>query len=305
MGRKNSSFDYRTLAGCILPKDILRLFDVTGIEEKHAGRSGPDGEEEVILRISLDEADSRSTLGHSLRPNGFTEGCDVTDFPLRGHRVILRFRRRRWLDAEGHNVVLSRYQLAAPGTGYSAELAGVLKRCMDTMPVSASSLARYFKINAGNLLRCYKWTLSGFTEWEQTPHADSWVLLERNAGASLSIGQTELGGSVRTIVSNPEAKGGKGSLVAVIKGSDPDDVDSVLRRIPEERRRGVRELVIHSPGMRMAAGKEFQGAAIVSAGRSDGDREDILIERMREFMEEIHGIQDLPFFLFRCMGIFG
>ncbi|MDY6337468.1 MAG: hypothetical protein SPL25_10400, partial [Succinivibrionaceae bacterium] len=128
MGRKNSSFDYRTLAGCILPKDILRLFDVTGIEEKHAGRSGPDGEEEVILRISLDEADSRSTLGHSLRPNGFTEGCDVTDFPLRGHRVILRFRRRRWLDAEGHNVVLSRYQLAAPGTGYSAELAGVLKR---------------------------------------------------------------------------------------------------------------------------------------------------------------------------------
>lgn len=57
--------------------------------------------------------------------------------------------------------------------------------------------------------------------------------------------------------------------------------------------------------MRMAAGKEFPGAAIVSAGRSDGAREDILIERMREFMEESHGIQDLPFFLFRCMGIFG
>ena len=170
---------------------------------------------------------------YSLRPNGFTEGCDVTEFPLRGHRVILRFRRCRWLDAEGHNVVLSRYQLAAPGTGYSAELAGVLKRCMDTMPVSASSLARYFKIHAGNLSRCYKWTLSGFTEWEQTPHADSWMLLERNVGASLSIGQTELGGSVRTVVSNAEAKGGRGSLVAVIKGSDPDNVKSVLRRIPE------------------------------------------------------------------------
>ena len=157
----------------------------------------------------------------------------MTEFPLRGHRVILRFRRCRWLDAEGHNVVLSRYQLAAPGTGYSAELAGVLKRCMDTMPVSASSLARCFKIHAGNLSRCYKWTLSGFTEWEQTPHADSWMLLERNVGASLSIGQTELGGSVRTVVSNAEAKGGRGSLVAVIKGSDPDNVKSVLRRIPE------------------------------------------------------------------------
>ena len=173
------------------------------------------------------------------------------------------------------------------------------------MPVSASSLARYFRIDAGNLSRCYKWTLSGFTECEQTPHADSWMLLERNVGASLSICETELGGSVRTIVSNPEAKGGKGSLVAVIKGSDPDDVGSVLRRIPEERRIGVRELVIHAPGMRMAAVKEFQGAAIVSAGRSDGDREDILIERMRECRETIQGIQDLPFFLFRCMGILG
>lgn len=55
----------------------------------------------------------------------------------------------------------------------------------------------------------------------------------------------------------------------------------------------------------MAAGKEFPGAAIVSAGRQTVPGEDILIERMREFMEEIHGIQDLPFFLFRCMGIFG
>ena len=304
MGEK-AAIDYRTLAGFMLPKNILRFFDVTGIEEEHTGRSDPTGAEDVILRISLDETDSRSTLGHSLRPNGFTESCDVADFPLRGHKVILRFRRRRWLDTEGHNVVLSQYPLAAPGTGYSAELAGVLKRYMDTMPVSASSLARYFRIDAGNLSRCYKGTLSGFTNWEQARHADSWGLLERNVGVSLSICETELGGSVRTIVSNPEAKGGKGSLVAVIKGSDPDDVDSVLRRIPEERRRGVRELVIHSPGMRMAAGKEFQGAAIVSAGRSDGDREDILIERMREFRETIQGIQDLPFFLFRCMGIFG
>jgi len=26
---------------------------------------------------------------------------------------------------------------------------------------------------------------------------------------------------------------------------------------------------------------------------------------MREFRETIQGIKDLPFFLFRCMGIFG
>ena len=69
MGEK-TAINYRTLAGFMLPKDILRFFDVTGIEEEHTGRCDPAGEEEAIIRISLDEADSRSTLGHSLRPNG-------------------------------------------------------------------------------------------------------------------------------------------------------------------------------------------------------------------------------------------
>ena len=304
MGEK-AAIDYRTLAGFMLPKNILRFFDVTGIEEEHTGRSDPTGAEDVILRISLDETDSRRTLGHSLRPNGFTESCDVADFPLRGHKVILRFRRRRWLDTEGHNVVLSQYPLAAPGTGYSAELAGVLKRYMDTMPVSASSLARYFRIDAGNLSRCYKGTLSGFTKWEQARHADSWVLLERNVGVSLSICETELGGSVRTIVSNPEAKGGKGSLVAVVRDTGLDDVTLVLRRIPEDRRRAVREVVTYSPDMRAVAKNAFPCATAVSAGLAVDDSRDVLTEKMEKFREEIHGIQDLPFFLFRCAGIFG
>ena len=35
----------------------------------------------MILRISLDEVDNREQLGMDLRPNGFTETCDITDFP--------------------------------------------------------------------------------------------------------------------------------------------------------------------------------------------------------------------------------
>ena len=94
MGKGTNSFDYRTFASYLLPKDILKFFEVTDIEEEHTGQLDQTGTEIVILRISLDELDNREQLGLDLRPNGFTEGCDVTDFPIRDHKVVLRIRRR-------------------------------------------------------------------------------------------------------------------------------------------------------------------------------------------------------------------
>ena len=35
MGKVTTSFDYKTLASYLLPKDILKFFDVTGVEEVH------------------------------------------------------------------------------------------------------------------------------------------------------------------------------------------------------------------------------------------------------------------------------
>ena len=78
MGKKTNSFDYKTLASYLLPKDILKFFDVTGVEEVHTGNVDLTGTEIVILRISLDEVDNREQLGMDLRPNGFTETCDIT-----------------------------------------------------------------------------------------------------------------------------------------------------------------------------------------------------------------------------------
>ena len=85
MGKKTNSFDYKTLASYLLPKDILKFFDVTGVEEVHTGNVDLTGTEIVILRISLDEVDNREQLGMDLRPNGFTETCDITDFPCARH----------------------------------------------------------------------------------------------------------------------------------------------------------------------------------------------------------------------------
>ena len=114
----------------------------TGVEEVHTGNVDLTGTEIVILRISLDEVDNREQLGMDLRPNGFTETCDITDFPVRDHKVVLRIRRRRWLDAEGHNVVFTNYELAAAGTSYSKEFAGVLKKIYGHLPYNSVFLSK-------------------------------------------------------------------------------------------------------------------------------------------------------------------
>lgn len=102
MGKETNSFDYRTFASYLLPKNILKFFDVTGIKEEHTNTVDQTGTEIVILHISLDELDNREQLGLDLKPNGFTESREVTDFPIRDHKVVLHVRRRRWLDADGH-----------------------------------------------------------------------------------------------------------------------------------------------------------------------------------------------------------
>ena len=131
MGKGTNSFDYRTFASYLLPKDILKFFEVTDIEEEHTGQLDQTGTEIVILRISLDELDNREQLGLDLRPNGFTEGCDVTDF-----------RRRRWLDADGHNAVFNNYELTAAGTSYSKEFADVLKKIYGHLPYNSVFLSK-------------------------------------------------------------------------------------------------------------------------------------------------------------------
>ena len=264
MGKGTNSFDYRTFASYLLPKDILKFFEVTDIEEEHTGQLDQTGTEIVILHISLDELDNREQLGLDLKPNGFTESREVTDFPIRDHKVVLHVRRRRWLDADGHNVVFNNYELAAAGTGYSKEFADVLKKYMDTFPITASSLARYFKVDAGNLSRSYKQYLSGFTKWDQTDHADKWLLLEQNMGTDLSIDETQIGNDVRTILTNKDGHGRKGSLIAIVKGTDSDEVVKVLLQLPEDKRNAVKEVTMDfSDSMYSIVQAAFPNATIV------------------------------------------
>ena len=74
-------------------------------------------------------------------------------------------------------------------------------------------------------------------DWEQRSHADKWVLFSKNMGVNLSIDETSLSkGELYTILTNKSAKGQKGTLVAMIKGTKAQDVISILNKISKKRR---------------------------------------------------------------------
>jgi len=91
----------------------------------------------------------------------------------------------------------------------------------------------------------YKNHLSGFSAWEQKKHAGEYVLFPENIGKKLSIDETSLSkGELYTIVTNKDAKGRKGSIVAVIKGTKAETVSDILRKIPGKKLMEVEEVTL-------------------------------------------------------------
>jgi len=91
--------------------------------------------------------------------------------------------------------------------------------------------------------------LSGFTSWDQGEHAEDYVLFPENIGEYLSIDETSLSqGELYTILTNKEAKGRSGALVAMIKGTDSQTVAKVLLQIPRCQRKKVREVTLDMAG---------------------------------------------------------
>ena len=112
----------------------------------------------------------------------------------------------------------------------------------------------------------YKCFLSNYKEWNQRYHAADYVLFKENIGERLSMDETCLSqGELYTIITNKSAHGGKGSLVAMIKGTRSEDIIYYLNNIPRTKRLKVKEITIDlSPSMRLIAKRAFPNATIVS-----------------------------------------
>jgi transposase len=87
--------------------------------------------------------------------------------------------------------------------------------------------------------------LSDYYTWEQLGHANEWILFPENIGAYLSIDETSLSnGELYTILTNKEAKGKKGALIAMIKGTRANVVCEILNKISSNKRLMVKEVTL-------------------------------------------------------------
>ncbi|WP_225976222.1 ISAon1 family transposase [Mucilaginibacter ginsenosidivorax] len=116
---------------------------------------------------------------------------------------------------------------------------------MDNNPISCHLLGRLYSLDGKQLQQQYKDHLSNFHSWGQKDHADEWMLFADNIGPSLSIDETALSnGELYTIVTNKEAKGGKKAIVAMLRGTQAEQIMTVLERIPVRKRNRVKEVTM-------------------------------------------------------------
>ena len=108
-------------------KAIARdYFTIVGVEQT-----------KTEIHISLDERMNKE-LSDDLHfeSKGFMEPVNVTDFPIRDHKVILRIRRRRWTDTrtgKSFSIPID-LDVVANGTRYSKEFGDFLKETYGDVP---------------------------------------------------------------------------------------------------------------------------------------------------------------------------
>ncbi len=121
-------------------------------------------------------------------------------------------------------------------------------------------------MNGSNLSGQYKETFSDFRQWEQQGHAQDWILYKKNLGSVVCIDETALScGELYTVVTNPSGHGGRGTLIAMIKGTDAESVIAVLEKTGISKRKTVREVTLDlSPTMMKIARKCFPKAYLTN-----------------------------------------
>ena len=99
---------------------------------------------------------------------------------------------------------------------------------MDTYPIPAQFLEKFYHIDGVQLERHYKDHLSDFKSWEATEHAEEWLLFPENLGKWLS----------------KAAGGWKGALVAIVEGTSSETVIEILEKIQQDKRNQVEEITL-------------------------------------------------------------
>jgi len=107
----------QTILRLLLPEDIFEWFDVV---------NGKKDDKIVSIVFKEKNIPPDSNPDKKIISKGFTD-ITITDFPIRGRKSLLTFRRRYW-QIEGQKELLKRdIKLRFPGTQLEKEFADFLK----------------------------------------------------------------------------------------------------------------------------------------------------------------------------------
>jgi transposase len=108
-----------------------------------------------------------------------------------------------------------------------------------------TTIASFYHINSEVLRKHYKHKISDFSQWPQRAHCKSFMIFPENIGEVLSIDEVSLSkGELYTFVTNKAAKSKNGTIVACVNGTKSEDVINVLRKIPLDKRKLVKEVTL-------------------------------------------------------------
>lgn len=95
--------------------------------------------------------------------------------------------------------------------------------------MSCHQLGRIYQLDGKQLQQQYKHHISDYKDWDQKEHASQWMIFPNNMGEFLSIDETALSNDeLYTVVTNKAARGRKGSVVAMIRGTQSEQLIEVL-----------------------------------------------------------------------------
>lgn len=112
------SSTYETLVRLILPEGILEYFELTNVTQAEPG-----------LNIYLEEKNivPSGYENNRLESKGFLPETSIQDFPIRGHKVALCIKRRRWEVLESGEIITRDWQLVRKGARMTTEFGLFLK----------------------------------------------------------------------------------------------------------------------------------------------------------------------------------
>ena len=92
--------------------------------------------------------------------------------------------------------------------------------------------------------------MSGFNQWQKKTHAQEYLIYPKNIGQNLAIDETSLSnGELYTILTNKDKKGKKGSIVGIFKGTQAEEIISLIKEhIRKELRKIVKEVTLDMAG---------------------------------------------------------